>query len=80
MATATLSCELNLEESVAEYQQAKAGKLDIWVAACCGTERPFSWAGKRFQYCYNWSVGKHAYVNLETGMPLSRAEEDQLFQ
>jgi hypothetical protein len=51
-----------------EFNIAVAGKLDVWVPACSGTEQPFTVDGVRYLYCFNPAQFRHAYINLDTDM------------
>ena len=54
-------------------------KLDQgnWVPACGGTETPFTARnGMRLLYCWHTGTGEHAYINLDTDMPLSQADAE----
>lgn len=44
-----------------EFAVAIAGRMDVWVPACGGTEVPFiSRSGIKMLYCFNPKLGKHA--------------------
>lgn len=46
-----------------------------WVAACGGTEKPFTTrSGFRLQYLFQPSTGKHAYINCDTDIFLTDDE------
>tara|TARA_R110000803_G_scaffold28011_10_gene65131 strand:- start:3625 stop:3849 length:225 start_codon:yes stop_codon:yes gene_type:complete len=49
-----------------------------WVAACGGTETPFTINRVRVLYCYQPASGKHAYMNLDTDMVMTDEEFDML--
>lgn len=52
-----------------EYEYAVRHKLDRWVAACGGTERPSKdRMGRETIYVFNPHTGYHAYLNVETDM------------
>ncbi len=52
-----------------EYEYAVRHKLDRWVAACGGTERPSrDRMGRETVYVFNPHTGYHAYLNVETDM------------
>lgn len=47
----------------------------VWVPACGGTERVFtSRSGKRLLYCYNRTLGKHAYLDVDRDIILTDKE------
>lgn len=46
-----------------------------WIPACGGTEKPFTARnGRRLQYMFQPSSGKHAYYDLDQDMFLSDSE------
>jgi hypothetical protein len=46
-----------------------------WIPACGGTEVPFtSRSGHRLLYCWQPTTGRHAYINLDTDIPLTDDE------
>jgi hypothetical protein len=48
---------------------------DNWLPACGGTEVPFDTrSGRRLQYCYQPSTGKHAYLDCLTDIILTDEE------
>ena len=56
-------------------QAAFANFANIWVPASNGTETPFNTrTGKRLLYCYNPSLGRHAYLDLGSDMILTDDE------
>jgi len=53
----------------------------FWVAACGGSETPFTCRGRRLLYVWNGLTGdlcEHAYLDLDTDMILSVEEEEAL--
>jgi hypothetical protein len=58
-----------------EYMMARVGTADRWVPACGGQETPFSArTGKRMLYCFNFALGKHAYLDCDTDTILTDAD------
>jgi len=53
-----------LTPSQIEYNAARAACADRWVPACGGTETPFVARGRRYLYCHNFRLGRHAYLDL----------------
>lgn len=48
-----------------------------WVPACGGTEQPFrTRTGRRVQYCWQPSTGRHAYLDCDTDIILTQSEAD----
>lgn len=46
-----------------------------WVPACGGSETPFTTrSGRRLQYCWQPSTGRHAYLDLGTDFILTDEE------
>lgn len=50
-----------------------------WVPACGGTEKPFIVNGRRLQYLWQPSTGKHAYIDLDVDIFLTEMEVSYLF-
>jgi hypothetical protein len=74
MITATESQELDTAYAL-EYALAEAGKSDRWVPAGGGKERMFpARSGARLLYCYNFHLGRHAYLNCDTDTILTDEE------
>lgn len=66
----TLADRLN----AAEQRKAQGN----WVIACGGTEKPFTTrTGRRLQYCWQPSTGRHAYLDLGTDLILSDDEAQE---
>ena len=63
-----------MTDSVAEFNTAVAGRLDVWVPACGGRETPFLIEGQRLLYCFNPALGRHAYYSLDQDLVLERDE------
>jgi hypothetical protein len=64
--------------SVIEILEERARKAEQgnWIPACGGTEVPFrTRSGFKVLYCWQPSTGKHAYINCETDMLISREDE-----
>ena len=54
-----------------EFWIAMGQGADRWVPACGGTEVPFRCrGGKMLLYVYNPSIGKHAYLDVESDLIL----------
>ena len=52
-----------------------------WYPACGGTETPFiSRSGRKLLYCFNPSLNKHAYLNVETDVVLTDEEAREHLQ
>lgn len=65
-----------LADRLNEVEQRKA--QGNWVIACGGTEKPFTTrTGRRLQYIWQPSTGRHAYLDLGTDMILSDAEAQE---
>lgn len=46
-----------------------------WVPGCGGTEVPFvTRSGRRLLYCWHTGSGEHAYIDLDTDLPLTTEE------
>lgn len=66
-----------MEKTVAERldEQQKRREQGNWVPACGGTEVPFTTrTGKRVQYLFQPSTGRHAYIDLDTDIFLTDEE------
>jgi len=63
-----------MNDPVASFNIALAGKIDTWVPACGGREPVFEVAGQRLQYCWNPATGQHAYYSLDRDMILAHDE------
>ena len=64
---------LTLQESLDKAEKTQA--QSAWVAACGGTEKPFTTkTGHRVQYMFQPLTGKHAYLNLENDLFISNEE------
>ena len=64
---------MNLVEQL-DALQAKAEQGN-WIPACNGTETPFvARSGKRLQYMWQPSTGKHAYIDLDSDLILTDQE------
>jgi hypothetical protein len=64
-----------------EFEMAFISNADRWVPACGGHETPFrSRSGVRLLYCYNFRLGRHAYLNCDTDIILSDAEAQACLQ
>ena len=51
---------------------------DNWIPACGGTELPFTTRlGRRLQYMYQPSTGRHAYIDLDRDLILTDEEATQ---
>lgn len=47
----------------------------VWLPANCGTEVPFTTrSGRRLQYCWQPSTGRHAYLDMGTDLILTDEE------
>jgi hypothetical protein len=54
-----------LTPSQIEYNAARAACADRWVPAHGGTETPFvARNGRRYLYCHNFRLARHAYLDL----------------
>jgi len=49
-----------------EYLTAVKENADRWVAACGGSEEPFTHNGVRWLYVYNPRREEHGYLNMGT--------------
>ncbi len=56
----------NRVQVTAEYAAAELAKADRWVAACGGSEVPFTHNGKTFLYVFNFATGEHGFLNMGT--------------
>ena len=63
-----------MNDPVASFNIALAGKIDTWVPACGGREPVFTVDGQRYQYCYNPATGQHAYYWLDRDMILENGQ------
>ncbi len=60
---------------VLDYNRAKATKADRWVPANGGYETECRYkTGARLLYCYNFALGKHAYLDLNCDRILTDRE------
>lgn len=58
-----------------EFYMARISNADQWVPACGGQETPFQTrTGRRLLYCWNPSIGAHAYLDVDTDRILSSFE------
>lgn len=65
-----------LADRLNEAEQRKA--QGNWVIACGGTEKPFTTrTGRRLQYIWQPSTGRHAYLDLGTDLILSDDEAQE---
>ena len=65
-----------LADRLNEAEQRKA--QGNWVIACGGAEKPFTTrTGRRLQYIWQPSTGRHAYLDLGTDLILSDAEAQE---
>ena len=65
-----------LAEMIEENRARKA--QGNWQIACGGTETPVTTrSGRRLQYVWQPSTGKHAYLDLGTDMILTNEEAQQ---
>lgn len=46
-----------------------------WVPACCGTEVPFLYHGRRVLYCVDLLRGAHGYCDLDSDVIYDTLEE-----
>jgi hypothetical protein len=63
--------------TVAEQIADRQAKLEQgnWLPACGGTEQPFvTRTGRRLQYFWQPSTGRHAYIDLGTDIILTDDE------
>lgn len=70
----------NRKKSVAEMldDQRRKAEQGNWVPASGGSEKPFyTRSGRRLQYLWQPSTGRHAYIDVDTDMLLS--DEDALW-
>lgn len=56
-----------------EFDLAMKGNLDAWVPACGGTEIPTLWGGRRYLYCWNPRLRKHAWLDMTNDLILDEA-------
>lgn len=71
---------LNLMMTVAEVLKAREEKANNgpWFAASGGTEKPFlTRTGRRLQYMWQPSTGKHAYIDCDSDIFLTDDEAAQ---
>ena len=53
----------------------KKAEQGAWLPANGGTEQPFvTRSGRRLQYLYQSTTGKHAYIDCDTDVILTDAE------
>jgi hypothetical protein len=73
MLSLTNDPNLTLTERIeAEQRRREQGN---WVAACNGTETPFTTrTGRRLLYCWQPSTGRHAYLDVNVDLILSDEE------
>lgn len=65
------------ESLVPKFSEHLSKQSDSWLPACGGTEAPFvSRSGKRLQYVWQPSTGKHAYLDLDSDIILSNEEAE----
>jgi hypothetical protein len=57
-------------DSIAEFNRAMVGKLDVWVPANGGTEPVFFCNGRRYQYMFNPAKHRHAYYDVDWDLVL----------
>lgn len=63
--------------NVAQELEARAKKAEqgAWLPANGGTETPFTTrSGRRLQYCWQPSTGRHAYLDMGTDLILTDDE------
>lgn len=65
-----------LEQAIAD--KAACDERGPWYPACGGTEKPFRVGHYTYQYMFQPSTRRHAYLCLETDMFLSDAEADKV--
>lgn len=54
---------------------ASEARSDDWVAACGGTETPFTTrTGRRLLYMWNRTTGEHAYYDVQRDVFLTNEE------
>jgi hypothetical protein len=58
------------QQPTEEYAAALAERADRWVPACGGHEEAFLHNGTRYLYVWNPATEEHAYLNLDTDMPV----------
>lgn len=62
-------------KETAEFYFARISNKDAWIPANGGTETPFtSRSGIKLLYCWNPSLNKHAYLNVNTDTILTDDE------
>ena len=60
---------ITLAEALAASDAVKEAR-GFWKPACGGTETPFKFEGQTYLYCWHTGTGKHAYIHLESDMPM----------
>jgi hypothetical protein len=64
-------------KTVAEVLEERQARKEqgIWIPACGGTETPFmTRSGRRLQYLWQPSTGRHAYYDVDSDLILTDRE------